>query len=298
MTFTTPKRPEGRYRVKVLHDSLTIKELSRTACKFNKMLGTQAMLTPDEQSQIKEWNSTKANYPSHKTIHQVFEEQVNRSPEALALVMPSLTDGSAQHLTYHELDCHSQQLAFQLQQLGVGSETLVAIVTERTIEMIVAILAILKAGGVYVPIDPSYPADRIAFMLEDTQAAVLLTQADLSKRLPQHQSKLILLDNICAQLNSIEKPELNCSNPVNALNLAYINYTSGSTGRPKGVSIPHQAILRLLFGTSFTPLDQDRVFLQLAPISFDAATLEVGGLYYTAAVAFFFLEMEFPILMI
>jgi amino acid adenylation domain-containing protein len=221
------------------------------------------------------WNSTKAEYPSNKTIHQIFEEQVDKTPDKIAVILPSLELSIDSRLSYHDLNSRANILACELRQLGVCTDTLVAICLERSLETIIAILGILKAGGVYVPLDPAYPQERLAFMLEDTQAPVLLTQSHLRDRLPPCQSQIICLDANWGEELPIKTAPTTTT--VHADSLAYINYTSGSTGRPKGVAIPHRAVARLIFGTDFTELDDRKTLLQLAPISFDAATLEIWG---------------------
>ncbi len=241
----------------------------------DQSLAKLPMLTAAERHQLlAEWNNTQADYPSDQTIHQIFEAQAKKTPDAIAIILPSLGSGTELRLTYRELDNRANLLACELQQLGVGAETFVAICIERSIETIVAILGILKAGGVYVPLDPAYPQERLAFMLEDTQAPVLITQAHLCDRLPPTRSHIVCLETNWGEGITANIP---VATTVNADSLAYINYTSGSTGRPKGVAIPHRAVARLVFGTSFTDLDGKQTLLQLAPISFDAATLEIWG---------------------
>jgi len=233
------------------------------------------ILTPDERHQLLvEWNDTKVDYPADKTIHQIFEEQVTKTPDAIAVILPSLEAKASISLTYSELNDRANILACRLQELGVNAETFVALCLQRSIEIIVAILGILKAGGVYVPLDPAYPQERLAFMLEDTQAPVLLTQSHLRDRIPPSQSHIICLD---ANWGEGMLPSIPLATTVNAESLAYINYTSGSTGRPKGVAIPHRGVARLVFGTDFTNLDGNQILLQLAPISFDMATFEIWG---------------------
>jgi len=233
------------------------------------------LLTAAEQHQLLvEWNTTQVNYPREKCIHQLFEEQVERIPEAIAVVMPSTGQGADKQLTYRELNGRANQLAYHLKQLGVGQSTFVAMSMERSIEMIVAMLGILKVGGVYVPLDPAYPQERLAFMLEDTNPPVLLTQSHLVDRLPVHQAQILCLDaNWGADALEVVAPEYE----IISGSLAYINYTSGSTGRPKGVAIPHRGVLRLVFGILYAQLDANQTILQLAPISFDAATFEIWG---------------------
>lgn len=233
-------------------------------------------LTASERHQLLvEWNDTQAEYPRDKCIHQIFEAQVAQTPDAIAIVLPAAHSHLEQPLTYRELNDRANYLAHELQHRGVRAETLVTLVMNRSVETIVAMLGILKAGGVYVPLDPAYPPERLAFMLDDSQTTVLLTQSHLIQRLPKHSAQVICLDagwGSDAPLMSVP-PVVE----VNSDNLAYINYTSGSTGIPKAVTIPHRAVLRLVSGATYTPLDAHQTWLQLAPISFDAATLEIWG---------------------
>ncbi|NJQ98156.1 MAG: AMP-binding protein [Hydrococcus sp. CSU_1_8] len=202
------------------------------------------LLTATEKHQLLvEWNDSKVDYPKDKCVHQLFEDQAERTPEAIAVILPSLERGSEERLTYEELNRRANLLATQLQQMGVGAETFVAICMERSLETIVAILGILKAGGVYVPLDPAYPQERLTWMLEDSSAPVLITQSHLIEKLPSHRARLLCLDaNWGAEVRE-NRIATNCYVPSS--NLAYINYTSGSTGRPKGVAIPHRGVMRL-----------------------------------------------------
>lgn len=249
--------------------------LAGMAANPEQRLADLPLLTAAEHHQLVEWNKTQVDYPRDKCIHQLFEEQVERSPEAIALVMPSIGQGADQQLTYRELNSRSNQLAYHLKNLGVEPSTFVAMSMERSIEMIVAMLAILKVGGVYVPLDPAYPQERLVFMLEDTNAPVLLTQSHLVERLPAYQAQILCLDANWGADTQLDAVPLECN--ANSSSLAYVNYTSGSTGRPKGVAIPHRGVLRLVFGSSYTQLDANQTILQLAPISFDAATFEIWG---------------------
>ena len=231
------------------------------------------LLMPAERHELLSgFNQTKTDYPREKTIVQLFEEQVARSPAAVALVFRD-TD-----LSYQQLDAKANELAARLRGAGVGPDTLVGVCLERSIELIVALLGILKAGGAYVSLDPGYPKERLAFMLEDTRTPVLLTQTSLREKLPALQGTVICLDEV-AQASSLP-----CSNDAGwkpALlaphNLAYVSYTSGSTGRPKGVCIPHRGVVRLVKNTDFARFGPEEVFLQFAPIAFDASTLEIWG---------------------
>lgn len=213
------------------------------------------------------WNDTQAAH-QEQCIHELFETQVAQTPNAIAVVFEE------QQLTYQELNQQTNQLAHHLRKLGVGPEVLVGICVERSLEMVVGLLAILKAGGAYVPLDPAYPKERLAFMLADAQVPVLLTQHRQLEWLPQHGAKAVCLDTdwqVIAQ-ESQEKP-VNWATPVN---LAYVIYTSGSTGKPKGVMIQHRSIVSFTKTVSieYTLEPGDRV-LQFASISFDAAAEEI-----------------------
>ena len=176
-----------------------------------------------------------------------------------------------------KLDGRANRLANYLRKLGVGRGVFVGLCLERSIDMITALLAILKAGGVYVPLDANYPRERLRFMVEDTRTPVLLTERGLSDRLSslREGTRLVLMDEEepVISLESDERPDIR----ANAADLAYVMYTSGSTGRPKGVMIPHRAVVRLVRNTNYCRFDRDQVFLQLAPVSFDASTLEIWG---------------------
>ena len=228
------------------------------------------LLTETERHQLLvEWNNTEADYPFDNCIHQLFEEQVERTPDVVAVVFEQ------EQLTYQELNARANQLAHYLQTLGVKPEVLVGICVERSLEMIVGILGILKAGGAYVPIDPAYPSERIAYMLDDSQLPVLLTQEKLVSSLPEHQARVVCLDSDWETIST--ESELSPLNSVIPENLAYVIYTSGSTGKPKGVGVPHRAVNRLVLNTNyinFQPLD---VVAFASNFSFDAATFEIWG---------------------
>ncbi|MEH2095023.1 amino acid adenylation domain-containing protein, partial [Nostoc sp.] len=226
------------------------------------------MLTASEQQQLLvEWNDTSVDYPQDKCIHQLFEEQVERTPDAVAVVFEN------QQLTYHQLNCRANQLAHYLRSLGVGADVLVGICVERSLEMVVGLLGILKAGGSYVPLDPEYPQDRLSFMLEDAQVSVLLSQQQLVEKLPEHQARVVCLDTDWQII-----PQSNQQNPivgVQASNLAYIIYTSGSTGKPKGAINTHLGICnRLLWMQQAYQLTEIDCVLQKTPFSFDVSVWE------------------------
>ncbi|TBR57179.1 non-ribosomal peptide synthetase, partial [Westiellopsis prolifica IICB1] len=240
-------------------------------------IGQLPLLRESEKQQLLvEWNNTQADYRIDKCIHELFEDQVGRTPDALALVYDN------QQLTYHQLNSRANQLAHFLQSLGVGADVLVGICVERSLEMVVAILGILKAGGAYVPLDPEYPADRLTFMLEDASVKVLLTQQRLLANLPTHQAQVVCLDTDIQLISKFCQD--NAIATVQATNLAYVIYTSGSTGQPKGVMLSHRSLCNHMFWMQATfPLTEKDKVLQKTPFSFDASVWEfyapllVGG---------------------
>jgi amino acid adenylation domain-containing protein len=221
------------------------------------------LLTAAERHQLLvEWNNTQADYPKDSCYHHLFEAQVERTPEAIAVVYGN------QQLTYRELNTRANQLAHYLQKLGVKPDVLVAISVERSIEMVVGFLGILKAGGAYVPLDPTYPHDRRAYKLKDSQAPVILTQERLVAYLPEHNAQVVRLDTdweVIAQ-HSEENPV----SETTPQNLAYVIYTSGSTGKPKGVMIPHQGLVNhnVAIAKQYELKQSDRV-MQFSSMSFD-----------------------------
>jgi amino acid adenylation domain-containing protein len=239
-----------------------------------------SLLTQRERHQLLvEWNNTTIDYPQDKCIHQLFEEQVERSPDAVAVVF------EGEQLTYRELNARANQLAHYLQALGVGSEVLVGICVERSLEMVVGLLGILKAGGAYVSLDPAYPPERLAFMLEDSCMPVLLTKAQQLEKLPLYQTRLIYLDKDWKEiaLQSEENP----TSEVTPDNLVYAIYTSGSTGNPKGVLVEHRGLLNLVFWhqRTFAVSPKDRA-TQLAGPAFDASVWELWP-YLTAGASIY-----------
>ena len=233
-------------------------------------LASLPLLTETELRRLLvEWNNTGADIPKESCLHQLFEAQVERTPDALAVIYED------EGLTYHELNCRANQLAHHLQGLGVGPEVLVGLCLERSLKMVVGLLGILKAGGAYVPLDPSYPKERLAFMLADSQTPVLLTKLRHVEVLPTQGSQVVCLDSDWKTIaqESAENP----ASGATAANLAYVMYTSGSTGKPKGVSIPHRAINRLVFNTNYVQLDPSDRIAQVSNASFDAATFEIWG---------------------
>ncbi|MFM7353635.1 MAG: amino acid adenylation domain-containing protein, partial [Microcystis aeruginosa] len=227
------------------------------------------LLNPEEEYQLLEgWNETKADYSYNKCIHQLIEEQAARTPEAVAVVFEN------QQLTYAELNSQANQLADYLRSLGVETEVIVGLCVERSLDMIVALIGILKAGAAYLPLDPEYPQERLQFMLEDSQVPLLLTQSSLIDKLPNHQAKTVFLAEIWQEIKPMNRDNL--TGKVTASNLANVIYTSGSTGKPKGVMVEHQGLCNLALAQieTFAVSSQSRV-LQFASFSFDACISEV-----------------------
>src|SRR5262249_32333301 len=223
---------------------------------------------PEASSGLQEDSENPATcYPRHKRIHELFAEIAAQTPDAVALQFGN------QQMTYGQLNERSNQLAKYLQKLGVGHESLVGICLERSLEMIVAILATLKAGGAYVPLDTNYPSGRLTFMLQDANAPVTITQESLNDKFARQAGHVVLIEQVL-HASQTESKE-NVSVAGSAGDLAYVMYTSGSTGQPKGVMIEHRAVVRLVKHTNFIDIRPDDVFLHLAPISFDASTLEI-----------------------
>ncbi|HZI07435.1 MAG TPA: amino acid adenylation domain-containing protein, partial [Archangium sp.] len=229
------------------------------------------LLTGSErQKLLVEWNTLRDGFASGPCLHQRFEAQVARTPDAPAVTY------EAQTLTYRELDARANQLAHRLRSLGVGPESLVGLCVERSLEMVVGLLAILKAGGAYVPMDPSYPADRLAFMVEDTGVPVLLTQAALRDKLPPHQAHVVVMDDPAAGLDA--EPTHAVDSGALPGHLAYVIYTSGSTGRPKGVQICHEQVVRLFTATEhWYRFDERDVWTFFHSYAFDFSVWELWG---------------------
>ena len=220
----------------------------------------------EAEPQQVEWDDTQTDSPSDTCVHHLFEEQVERFPEDIAVVF------SDEQLTYRELNQRANQLAHHLQALGVGPEVLVGLCVERSLEMVVGLLGILKAGGAYLPLDPNYPPERLAMMLTDAQPLVLLSQSHLLDTLPKTSAKIITLDQDWATDQSLTNP----TSAIQPDNLAYVIYTSGSTGRPKGVQIIHQALTNFLASMQQRPgLTEHDVFVAVTTLSFDIAALEI-----------------------
>ena len=216
-----------------------------------------------------EWNQNTTDYPDHISIPELFEAQAEKSPEAIAL------DFEGEILSYRELNERANRLAHHLLKLGIGREALIGICVEQTADMVVGLLGILKAGGAYVPLNPNYPMARLAFMLENTRARVVLTQERLLQSFPADRVQAVCLDRdwVDIQRASAENP----SRDTTAENLSYVIYTSGSTGEPKGISVAQRAVVRLVVKTNYIDLKSSDRIAQVSNFAFDAITFEVWG---------------------
>ncbi|HTN72708.1 MAG TPA: amino acid adenylation domain-containing protein, partial [Methylomirabilota bacterium] len=222
----------------------------------------------EREQQLLDWNDTKSEFPRDKTIHELFEEQVEKSPDAVAAVFQD------RQLTYQELNYRANQLARYLRKLGVKPDTLVGICSERSIDMAIAMLGTLKAGAAYMPLDPNYPGQRLNFMLQDSRAPVVLAQEPLVSRIQSHSTQVVCLDTArdVSALESGENPKVPCCGE----SIAYVLYTSGSTGTPKGVVMQHRPLRNLISwqikNFSFPAAAKT---LQFASLSFDVSFQEI-----------------------
>ncbi|MDF5731674.1 MAG: amino acid adenylation domain-containing protein [Rhizonema sp. PD38] len=257
----------------------SVETIERLAGQFNTLLESvlsnsdmsisqlQILSAAEQQRLLVEWNKTQVEYPQDKCIHQLFEDRVEQTPDAIAVVFED------EQLTYRDLNERANQLAHHLQTLGVEPDVLVGICVERSLSIVIGLLGILKAGGAYIPLDPSYPQERLAFILENSQPSMLLTQQHLVESLPTHKGKVFTLDSNWERIAQ-EKRE-NLASTITPDNLAYVIYTSGSTGRPKGAMNTHKGMCnRLLWMQDTYQLTAIDQVLQKTPFSFDVSIWE------------------------
>jgi amino acid adenylation domain-containing protein len=245
--------------------------------KFDNQLREVEILSKDERKKLLvQWNNTSNNYGQVECLNQLFEKQVTRTPENIAVIFNEV------HLTYREFNNRANQVAHYLKEMGVGPEDIVGVCMERSLEMVIAIYAICKAGGAYVPLDPEIPQQRLSFIINETKAKVILTQKHL-------KDKLSSFDGISVNLDSdwhviADYPHENPTIKVNPANLAYVIYTSGSTGSPKGVMNEHKGIFnRLMWMQETFKLKQEDKVLQKTPFSFDVSVWEFFWPLFTGA---------------
>ncbi|WP_432403720.1 amino acid adenylation domain-containing protein [Wukongibacter sp. M2B1] len=229
------------------------------------------ILSQEEKKEILcNFNNTKVEYPREKTIHELFQERVEYIPDNVALVFKDI------EMAYEEVNKRSNQLARTLRKKGVGPETIVGIITERSIEMIVGILGILKAGGAYLPLDPKTPSNRIKYMLEDSDAHIILAQSKFIDGLEFQIEKIDLEDE-----GLYIQEDSNLDNVNRPTDLAYVIYTSGSTGKPKGVMVEHRSVINVLSSLENKyPLSGDGAYLLKTNYIFDVSVAEIFGWFF------------------
>lgn len=232
-------------------------------------LSELSLLTESERRLLLEWNETTTAYPRTSTVSQLFERQAEQTPDTVAV------EFEGQRLTYRELNRKANQMAHWLNRRAVGPEVVVGVCLERSLEWVVTVLGIVKAGGVYLPLDPTYPKERLVRMLDDAGARILLTEGPWSETLSGLGRQVI---SVRAERESIAQEGLaNPDGQTQAENLIYLMYTSGSTGRPKGVGVPHRAVVRLVKESDYLQVEAGDRVGQASNVSFDAATFEVWG---------------------
>jgi non-ribosomal peptide synthetase component F len=267
-----------------LFDASTVERLSEhlvrllegvVACPESRISRLPLLGEAERERLLVRWNDTARDYPQ-RCVHELFSEHAARTPDAVAVIFEE------QSLSYAELEARSNQLAHHLVSLGVGPEVIVGLCVERSIEMVIGLLGILKAGGAYLPLDPSYPPERLSYLLNDAGVSVLLIESSVADALPAHWARVIQLDTDWPLIvhHSSEAPQ----GRAHADNLAYVIYTSGSTGKPKGVSVVHRNIARLVRETDYVSLSAGDRVLQLSSSTFDAATFEIWGALLNGAV--------------
>jgi amino acid adenylation domain-containing protein len=253
-----------------------VRVLEQVADDADVRLSRLALTGPAERAMVlEEWNQTERPYPRGVCIHELFEAHVRERPDAMALVW------GEESLTYRELDARANQLANHLVRLGVGPDARVGVLLERSAELIVSILAVLKAGGCYVPLDPSYPAERLRLMLSDSSVRVLLSRGDLAGEMEADGLSVVHLDGAAGAWGSesVEAPR----GGATPENLAYIVYTSGSTGKPKGVMVAHRHVVQLVVETDYVQIRPGDRVAQASNASFDALTFEAWGAFLNGA---------------
>ncbi|MBZ4419892.1 non-ribosomal peptide synthase/polyketide synthase [Myxococcus sp. RHSTA-1-4] len=244
--------------------------LEAAAAEPRRPLSLLPLMGAEEQRRlVEEWSGRTAAYPREQSLAELFEAQALETPQAVAVEYEGL------RLTYAELNGRANQLAHHLMRMGVGAEERVGLCLERSLELVVGVLGILKAGAAYVPLDASYPRERLGWMKREAGVAVLVAREKLAEVVGGGGERVVCVDT---EWDAIARqPESNPPSRVGGGNLAYVMFTSGSTGRPKGVGVPHRAVTRLVVGTDCARFGPEEVWLQLAPISFDASTLELWG---------------------
>ena len=233
------------------------------------------LLTSNELDRtLREWNNTSDETPQFGFIHRLFELQAVKTPDAKAAIYPVEGANKSQYLTYRELNIKANQLANYLIEQGIGPDEVVGIYVARSLEMVIGVLGTIKAGGVYVPLDPAYPKDRLAFMLSETETSVILTQEKYLNDLPENNAQVICVDRDWSEIQQAgdQNPDI-C---ISAENLVYVLYTSGSTGIPKGVAMRHGAMVNLIeYEIQKSNIGPGANILQFNSLSFDVSFNEI-----------------------
>jgi amino acid adenylation domain-containing protein len=255
--------------------------ITRMVCHYQTLLKAAAadpdqhlaklpLLTEAERRELVDWSGTEAAYPKDRCLHELFEEQAARGPDAVAVVF------EGDRLTYRQLNERANQLAHRLRELGVKSGDLVGIFLERSLEMVVGVVGILKAGGAYVPLDPAYPQERLAFMMEDAHVEIVVTQNALRQRLPASEARFLCLDGDAEVI--AQHGRENLQSAATPDHRAYVIYTSGSTGKPKGVVITHYNVVRLFQSTEqWFGFDRHDIWTLFHSYAFDFSVFEMWG---------------------
>jgi surfactin family lipopeptide synthetase C len=223
----------------------------------------------EREQLLEKWNGAANVYDEDACIHELFQQRVREKPGAVAL------ECEDQKLSYEEMNSRANQLAHYLREKGIGNEAIIGVCLPRGTDAVIAMLGILKAGGAYLPLDASYPCERLRYMLRDAQARLVITQHELSGLVSEGSWSSVLLDMEHEEICRRKKEDLAIE--VEPENLAYIIYTSGSTGVSKGVAVCHRGVVRLVRGVDYVKLDEDEVLLQSSPLTFDASTFEIWG---------------------
>ncbi|HEV2855404.1 MAG TPA: amino acid adenylation domain-containing protein [Thermoanaerobaculia bacterium] len=259
--------------------------------RLDQRISELPLLSAAERQQlIVDWNQTASAFPRDRTVGELFEEQAAKTPDHQAVIFRD------QSLTYGELNAEADRLARRLRGLGVGPEVPVGLCADRSLDLIVGLLAIVKAGGAFVPLDPAYPAERLGYMLESSGAPIVLAQNGTLSALPEMSeggARVLVLEELRAE-ESVDGAEVPALRPLPE-NLLYIMYTSGSTGRPKGVAVSHRSAIRLVRGVDYAHFGPGETFLQLVPLSFDPSMFEIwGALLHGARLVLFPKRVPLP----
>lgn len=266
LSYQRKRLSAGQIERIAAHLGITLDQLA--ACPQAPLATIEIIGQAERQQVVKEWNATEVAYPDERNLPHLIEAQVLRTPEAVAVVC------EGRQLTYRTLNERANQLAHYLRNRGVGPEVRVALCVERSLDMVVGLLGIMKAGGAYIPLDPTYPRERLAFMLADAQVQLLVTQQPLVAGLPSDQVPILCLDR--ERLAIAQEPEHDLALRTHSDLAAYVIYTSGSTGKPKGVMISHRSAINFLHAMTerFKPSPEDTL-VAVTSLSFDIAVLEL-----------------------